>query len=133
MVSSDVDDDALRRALEIARRDPQCAALFDAKLADGEPWCDVAESAAYHCQIKALRLRPWQEPPAVADATDPRERDPEAQALLRRMLAAGLSRYEPDPMAALFSTTRPRKGTPEPTGRVNCHTNCHRTAKDWTG
>ena len=51
-------------------------------------------------QSDTLKLRPWQLPPCTAKQDDPNERDKEAQAL-RKMLAAGLSRYEPDPLAAL--------------------------------
>lgn len=53
-------------------------------------------------------VRPWQEPPCVADENDPDERDPQAQWLLRRMLKAGLSRYEPDPRTALAKNTQRR-------------------------
>jgi hypothetical protein len=35
-------------------------------------------------------------PPSVADEDDPNARDKAAQALLRKMLAAGISRYDPD-------------------------------------
>jgi hypothetical protein len=41
------------------------------------------------------------EPPCIADEDDPNERDKDAQRLLRKMLAAGISRYDPDPLAAL--------------------------------
>jgi hypothetical protein len=34
----------------------------------------------------------------VPDENDPHERDKAAQDLLRRMVAAGVSRYEPDPL-----------------------------------
>ena len=57
--------------------------------------------AAYRAQRKNLGLKPWQEPPCVADPDDPDERDKAAQALLRRMLAAGISRWEHDPLRAL--------------------------------
>jgi hypothetical protein len=53
-------------------------------------------------------VRPWQEPPCVADENDPDERDPQAQWLLRRMLKAGLSRYEPDPRTAPAKNTQRR-------------------------
>ena len=66
-----------------------------------EPRDEVAEFAAYSCQVHALCLKPWQDTPCHADEDDPHPRDKDAQRFLRKMLAAGISRYEPDPMAAL--------------------------------
>jgi hypothetical protein len=64
----------------------------------------------YSAQCAALRLKPWQEPPCVVSEDDPNERDKSAQELLRRMLAAGVSRYDRDPLAALAVAERkPRK------------------------
>ncbi|MGB9018602.1 MAG: hypothetical protein WCC77_13250 [Pseudolabrys sp.] len=65
--------------------------------------------AAYHCQHAALNLKTWQEPPCVEDEDDPDPRDPGAQKLLREMLQANISRYEPDPLAALRRVNRRRK------------------------
>jgi hypothetical protein len=48
-----IDRDALRRALKIAGRRPGW----------GENWEEAAMGAVYHCQMEALRLRPWQPPP----------------------------------------------------------------------
>lgn len=101
-----LDRDALERAMQIAQRDPLRAELLQAKLAD-EEWREVAEFAAYSCQIESLSLKPWQEPPVNidedADEPDTAEREPDtaARKLLRRMLAAGVSRFDPDPLAAL--------------------------------
>jgi hypothetical protein len=99
-----LDRDALQRCMDIAARDRQVAAQLKAKLADGEAWEDVAAFAAYSVQIDSLHLRPWQEPPCCADENDPDERDKQAQRLLRRMLKAGLSRYELDPKTALATS-----------------------------
>ena len=85
---------ALARALDIARKDPKEAAWIDRRLARGEDWFDVATSAAFHCQMASLNLLPWQSPPCFAHIERPR-RDEQAIKLLHRMLAAGLSRYEP--------------------------------------
>jgi hypothetical protein len=92
----DIDRDALERCVEIAKRDPIMLERIEA----ADDWIEGAKAAAYSCQCDSLRLRPWQEPPVVASESGI-DRDPNAQALLRRMLAAGLSRYEPDPLAAL--------------------------------
>ena len=76
---------------------------------------DVAEFAAYSCQIKSLSLKPWQSPPVHEDedADEPdnaeRESDTAARKLLRRMLRAGVSRFDPDPLAALERANRKGK------------------------
>ena len=51
--------------------------------------------------IKSLSLKPWQSPPVHVDQNDPDEQDKNAQRLLRRMLTVGISRFDPDPLAAL--------------------------------
>ena len=99
-----VDRDALERAMQIAQRDPLRAEQLQAKLGD-EEWRDVAEFAAYSCQIESLSLKPWQDPPCVADEDDLDKRDKAAE-LLRRMLAAAVSRYDPDPLTALAGAKR---------------------------
>jgi hypothetical protein len=93
-----VDRDALRRALALVRAEsPGRAVQIATKLKD-EPWEQVAEFASYCCQIDNLELRPWQDPPLYAEL---RPDQPNALALLVKLLGAGLSRYEPDPAAAL--------------------------------
>lgn len=99
--TTEADRNALQRCLDAAMRDPLRAEQLNSKLDDGEHWFDVADFACYCVQGDALQLDPWQEPPSVEDETDPNPDDKDAQALLKQMLAAGLSRYEPDPLAAL--------------------------------
>jgi hypothetical protein len=92
-----LDRDALERCLALAREsDPLRAEQIDDKLRS-EPWFEVADFACYVVQRRSLHLKPWEMPPSSAE---PNEDSPEGE-LLRRMLAAGLSRYEPDPIAAL--------------------------------
>ena len=61
----------------------------------------------YHCQMRSLRLRPWQCPPCDANGeVDPAEGDgygnrPDEVGLRQRLTRAGLSVFEPDPMAAI--------------------------------
>ena len=53
------DKDALRRALVAARAlDAQTAQAVETNLKTST-WQEAAEYAAYHCQMKVLRLRPW--------------------------------------------------------------------------
>ena len=95
-----IDRDALERALHIIRNNPERAQQITSMLAD-RPWLEVAVFAAYVCQRHALRLRPWQSPPMDAEIGEPRPYDHGARVLLKRMRVAGLSRFEPDPVAAL--------------------------------
>jgi hypothetical protein len=56
--------------------------------------------------MASLRLPQWINPPCWVHEDDPEEDDKDEQELLRRMLAAGLSRYEPDPLAALKAKSK---------------------------
>jgi hypothetical protein len=99
------DREALTRALEMARAESkQERAHFDALLSR-QGWEEAALSACFVCQSRTLKLRPWQAPPVHVhddEVTGPSYgHRPEEIALRRRMLAAGLSVYEPDPIAAL--------------------------------
>ena len=96
-----LDKDALKRAMQVAGAEPDRAEQLAGKLTSGESWTEVAEFAAYCAQGRALRLRPGDSAPcAMAEAGDD-PRDAAGRALLRRMLLAGVSRFEPDPLAAL--------------------------------
>lgn len=97
---SQADRDALERCRELAQRDPGRAAQLQSMLRDRD-WEEVADFACYVCQCRALCLRPWQSPPSSVEEDDPDEHDKDAQKLLRKMLAAGVSRFDPDPLAAL--------------------------------
>jgi hypothetical protein len=101
-----LDRDALERAIEMMRRhSPMKAAQIDDKLAH-EGFIAAGTFAAYCMQCDTLRLKPWEAPPMDAqsgDVIDPNVYGyrPGEVALCNRLLAAGLSRYEPDPLAAL--------------------------------
>jgi hypothetical protein len=107
---SDVDREALERALELARAESptQCKQIDGMLAKDG--WDRTAEFAAYCCQDGRLKLRPWETPPCwirgdpeaylVGTGHDYRGLR-QAALLLKRLLAAGLSKYEPDPETAL--------------------------------
>jgi len=91
------DEEALAEAMRIARLEPGRAWQLDEKLKD-EPWRDVAEFAALCVQSRALHLKPWELPPCEINEDDA---DSPGKRLLKRMLDAGVSRYAPDPLAAL--------------------------------
>jgi hypothetical protein len=103
-----VDLEALRRALRMVRTfGPEDADQIERMLTDRSK-LDVAQFAAFSCQAENLRLLPWQPPPCWADVDgpEPLDRHPTdghraAWHLARRLRDAGLSIYEPDPVAAL--------------------------------
>ena len=93
MSLTETDFDAMARAIAAARREsPTRAKQIDAMLRN-EPWEDVGRFAAFSAQIEALHLQPWESTVVYADSR-------EARALRRRLFAAGLSKFEPDPVAA---------------------------------
>jgi hypothetical protein len=112
-----IDKDALERAMAIAQREPGRRGQLESMLED-QPWHEVAEFAAHCVQGDALDLYPWETPPCdVSDEPSPDEGQtgrvadetlPAARKLLHRLLAAGLSRYEPNPLAALARVEKAR-------------------------
>jgi hypothetical protein len=101
-VTNPTDLAALARALDIARKNPKETARINGMLAEkgSDDWLELARAAAYSCQMEALKLPPWRSPPMFAHIEQPRK-DESAAELLSRMLNAGLSRYESDPVGAL--------------------------------
>ena len=89
-----IDRSALKRAIALTR---------------AEAWQDVGEFCAMHCQMRSLQLKPWQWPLVLvldikaslrASPDDPHQ-EHDAAKLLQRMLAAGISRFDPDPLGSL--------------------------------
>jgi hypothetical protein len=109
------DRNALKLAMTMARKDAAKARQLDDKLADGEPWEQVAQFAAYGCQFRSLKLRPWECAPLDADCEF--SNSPGALALLKRMQRAGVSRWHPDPMAALSAAEAERAEAEAPATR----------------
>ena len=106
-----IDRAALERAVEICRAENALQrARIDDPLAMGEDWNTVARSCSYRLQLEALQLAPWQTPPTYADPdalhAPHSNGEREAAELLARLMRAGLSKYEPDPVAALMRAER---------------------------
>ena len=112
-----IDRDAFERAIAMARaKGPAQQRQIDEKLAT-DPWAKVGEFAAYGCQMDSLHLKLWQPPPCwintpqavLAVGDDGIMGNYAAARLLQKMLAADLSKYEPDPLNALFDAAAQRK------------------------
>jgi len=109
---SDVDRDALKRCIEMARTYPGRDEQISWKLGKGGcSWQDTAKFCAYLCQSKNLHLEIQEFPPCwlldAADVQGPSFKGKvQAAKLLRRLLDAGLSQYEPDPIAALAAAEK---------------------------
>jgi hypothetical protein len=117
---SRIDREALSRALEIVRNrpekeDPGRREQVD-HLMKHEGWFTAADFCCYCCQSELIRPRLWQPIPADIDPADietilARGDDGlggeyAAARVLKRMLRAGLSRYEPEPLKALAEAKR---------------------------
>lgn len=109
-----IDRDALTRCLAAARAEgPGRAKQIDSMLAD-RPWERVGIFACSCAQSRSLDLLPWQLPPFRAslrdldkpfgDASGRRE----SAELLQRLHDAGVSIFEPDPIAALERAEKKR-------------------------
>ena len=92
-----------------------CRLQIEGMLADGE-WEHAALLAAYGCQWRNLHLAVCDFPPCWVEPDDPDSSDDHcgqasARQLLRKMLAAGLSRYDPDPLKSLAAARKRKKKT----------------------
>jgi hypothetical protein len=96
---------ALRRCIEVAERDPmrrEQVRHMRPRLAKALFCCSVAQS-------ESLDLNPWECPPSESEPDDSDnanyvEQRRRARQLADRLRAAGLSIYEPDPIAVLEET-----------------------------
>jgi hypothetical protein len=109
---SQADHDALERALVMARHEsPEQAAHIEGLLASRD-WYEAATSASYHCQVRNLRLKPWQAPP-MSVRTDEIGMGYGCSAsevkLKRRMVSLGISIFEPDPQIAIEKAESARR------------------------
>ena len=93
-------------------------------LKDDQPVLTVGKFASYWCQIETLRLEPWELAPVEVDADNPDAGRPdvqrstdgryEAAALLREMFSLGISRWHPDPKAAIAEAKAQARRPVEP-------------------
>jgi hypothetical protein len=112
---TDADRQALILVIETARKHSRAdQQQIDDKLSR-EPWLTVAVFAAHGCQDWSLRLKPWQCWPPCAVGVDDDDAPGLEQrgirssaALLRRMLLLGISRWHPNPIAAIEASEAER-------------------------
>jgi hypothetical protein len=100
---------AMRLAIATLESDPELHNTIETLLRDrGEQEAGVW--AVGLLQTKNLKLKPWECPPCdcfnVAAPSDVYGCRPSELRLLQRMLAAGVSRYDPNPMQALAALER---------------------------
>jgi hypothetical protein len=101
------DWDALQRCIDWMRHESSASAEQIEHKLKHEGFEAAGHFAAYNVQCRSLRLRPWQTPPS--DIWGYNQSD--AIELRDRLLAAGLSVYEPDPARALAETERAKVQT----------------------
>jgi hypothetical protein len=112
----DIDEEALERAIVLAREESPGRARQIDNMVERD-WWGAARFASYCSQCNSLHLPPWQSPPCwiglgeiegvIARGDDGASGRFQAAVLLRRLLQARLSRYEPDPLGALERAKRP--------------------------
>ena len=97
-----IDRDAMARAIEWMRQEsPNSREQIEHKLKH-EGFEAAGHFAAYAAQCSTLRLKPWESPPSnlwgdyCSDGIE----------LYDRLVAAGLSVFEPDPVKALAEVER---------------------------
>jgi hypothetical protein len=104
---NEVDRAALNRAIEMSLvEDDRDHVEHVREMRTNCTWWEVASYCSHHQQFKALGLRPWQDPPCYVDLDniEPRADQHSAAQLLRRMISHRVSRYAPDPVAAIEAT-----------------------------
>jgi len=103
----EIDREALQRALLLCRVESAARAKQIVSMLARQPWERVAVFAASCVQYRSLPLQPWQTVPCRANLADldqplgDASGRRESAELLKRLLDANLSRFEPDPIAAL--------------------------------
>jgi hypothetical protein len=120
-----VDIEALERAISLARRESSELRQQIDGLLERDGWFAAASLACYHFQRGLIRPRLWQRTPADLDVCDVEKiiaagddglaGDYRCAKLVRKMLAAGLSKFEPDlTLIERAATARRRRADSEP-------------------
>jgi hypothetical protein len=116
------DIEALQRALQTVRAESaEDAARLDS-LAERKGWFEAASAAAYRCQLRSLRLKPWHCPPMdtrdVVSKNGGYGSTGKEVKLRLRMVALGISVYEPFPAEAIEKAEGARRSRARATASV---------------
>jgi hypothetical protein len=93
----------------LKRREPETVRQVEQMVIDGEPLEKILDFAAFNAQMLSLHLSPFEMPPCwVKDPPHPDDLQycEEAYELLKKMQANGVSRWHPDPLAAIAEAER---------------------------
>jgi hypothetical protein len=128
---SKIDVDALERAIKWCRRYQRGKMIEMVRSPlpppGSEAWFVEAEHCAAKAQALSLPLKPWECPPASVyddgQFADCYGRRPDEVRLLRKMIALGVSRYEPDVPCAIELAEREQRPKPRlnHSGRPRAH------------
>jgi hypothetical protein len=110
-----VDREALERAIALRLAAGGNAALQMQRKLKDDAWIEAALFAAYAMQDDTLRLKSWQPAPCWMGDERPVDDFPlagrvAAWEVRRRLIASGLSAYEPDPIGALAAIEARARG-----------------------
>ena len=113
---TDADEATYKLAIETARAHDEGRRRQIDDFLRTRPFEDVGRFAGYGCQVRSLRLPPWAYPPCwisldeidalIAAGDDGPRGKYVAAKLLKRMRELGVSKYHPDPMAAIEAATK---------------------------
>ena len=113
---NDADLEALDRALDMVLTGKDRDRAEQVQDIAGDDWFGAASLAAYDLQCKHLQLRSWEDPPLFVNADEidailsqPGHSQLAAAKLLKRMLAAGVSKFDPTPLDSIAAAKRKRK------------------------
>jgi hypothetical protein len=97
---------AIKLAVQVAGEQEGRLEQFQKAHAHGRSFWRIGTLASLICQSPKLELRPDQYAPChVLFEDDPREGEEDAAALVRKLVAADVSRFHPDPAAAYQKAT----------------------------
>jgi hypothetical protein len=98
----DPDHDALGRAIALTCKESVGRRRQVESMLQERPWEAVGRFCATLLQGGSLRLKPWESAPAEVTNLDSRYPDERMAAqLVQELSTLGLSKYEPDPLAAI--------------------------------
>ena len=111
---SPVDRNAMQRAIAMTADEDAGRRRQINQMRRTDPFEEIGTFAVQHCQSRNLGLKPWENLPlwiddlaaALCEPFDDQTGTREAAELFKKMLAAGLSKYEPDPLAAIGEAER---------------------------